>query len=68
MGMKAENTPALPLWRDLGANRDHLAYRSVAILERKANCTGKGRNGLVHRQVSGRLATVEQQLSAWAER
>src|SRR5439155_1452192 len=68
MGVKAEDQPALPLGSDPGTHCHHLSNRGVSILERKANRTGKGHNGLVHRQVSGGLASVEQQLSAWADR
>jgi hypothetical protein len=68
MRLKAEDQAVLPFWTDLGPHGDHPANRGVAILERKANLTGKGSNGFVYGQIRGCLATIEQQLSTRANR
>ena len=67
MRLKGEDQPSLPRLLSRRTDGDHAPHGGVAILERKRQRPRQGGDSFVGGHVRGRLAAVDQQLSAWAD-
>jgi hypothetical protein len=60
--VKGKHTTPLPCLCHARAHGDHLSHSGVPIRKGKPESAGKSGDGLVHGNITGRLATVDQQL------
>jgi hypothetical protein len=60
--VKGEHYASLPGLCNARAHGDHLSHSSVAVCQGEPESASKGGDSLVHGDIAGRLATVDQQL------